>query len=116
MVSLFRRNRPDDGLQAWTRSMMGRKRRRRRATAETFRLLERLEDRTLLATITWGNNLGGNWNTATNWIGGVVPGIGDDAVIPDLPGTPTITYSSGTSEIHSLSSAETLAISGGSFQ
>jgi hypothetical protein len=66
--------------------------------------------------ITWGNAAGGDWNTAANWQGGVVPGINDDAVIPDFPGSITITHSSGTSEIHSLTDSETLQISGGSFQ
>ncbi|HZW31641.1 MAG TPA: hypothetical protein VFF52_13090, partial [Isosphaeraceae bacterium] len=54
MVSLFHRNRPDDGLQAGTRSMMGPRRRRGRAKAEVGRWLERLEDRTLLATVRLG--------------------------------------------------------------
>jgi hypothetical protein len=66
MVSLFRRNRPDDGPQTSQRSRIGRRRRRRPARPESSRILERLEDRTLLATITWGNAAGGDWNTATN--------------------------------------------------
>jgi hypothetical protein len=81
-----------------------------------LRLVERLEDRTLLAMITWGNASGGDWNTGSNWVGGVVPGVNDDAVIPNTFGSITVTYSSGTSEIHSLANAETLQISGGSFQ
>ncbi len=77
-------------------------------------VLEQLEDRTLLATVTWINSVGGDWNTGTNWDNGVGPGIGDDAVIPDLSGTPTITHSSGSHTIASLTSNENLTISDGS--
>ena len=90
--------------------------RRRRSQNRIGFLGEQLEDRTLLTTITWQNAAGGDWNTGANWQGGTVPGIGDDAVIPDFSPDITITYSSGTSEIQSLTSAETLQISGGSFQ
>ncbi len=67
-------------------------------------------------TFVWANPAGGDWNTPSNWTGGVVPGMNDNAVIPDSFGSITVTYSSGTSEIHSLTDAETLQISGGSFQ
>src|SRR5262249_61409549 len=56
--------------------------------------LENLEDRTLLATITWTNPLGGAWNVAGNWDLGRVPGAGDDVVINRAVTNP-ITYSSG---------------------
>ena len=35
------------------------------------------------ANVVWSNNAGAgdnNWNTATNWVGGSVPGTGDVAV------------------------------------
>ena len=46
--------------------------------------LERLEDRLAPATITWDGGPSGtstNWNTAANWVGDVLPGPSDDAVI-----------------------------------
>ena len=91
-------------------------RRRRRGWARLLRLFDQLESRCLLSTIIWGNAAGGNWNTGSNWVGGVVPGVNDDAVIPNSFGSITVTYSSSTSEIHSLTNDETLQISGGSFQ
>jgi hypothetical protein len=91
-------------------------RRRRRAKARSLRALEELERRSLLSTTTWTNAAGGDWSTPSNWDNGV-PGVNDDAVIPDFPGSITITYSaSGMSEIHSLTCQETLAITNGTFQ
>ena len=54
--------------------------------------IEGLEVRTLLSTITWDSTdypTGGAWDTATNWQGGVVPGIADTAVIDLTSGTVT---------------------------
>ncbi len=76
---------------------------------------ELLESRALMATIIWGNASGGNWNVGSNWVGGVVPGANDDVDIPDLPGTPTITFNTGTVAVKSLSNRETFVISGGTF-
>ncbi len=76
---------------------------------------ERLEDRALLATITWGNAAGGNWNVASNWVGGVLPANGDDVVIPNMTGTPTITFNSGSISLRSLSIREQLVVSAGTF-
>ena len=53
-------------------------------------LIEHLEDRTVLSTITWNSAQvanGGSWDVASNWIGGVVPGPNDDAVINLNSGT-----------------------------
>lgn len=77
--------------------------------------IERLEDRALLATITWGNAAGGNWNVPSNWVGGVVPAANDDVVIPDLVGTPTITFNTGTIAVRSLSIRENFVLAGGTF-
>jgi hypothetical protein len=38
-----------------------------------------------MAAITWTNPVSGNFNTAADWTGGVVPGPGDDALL-DAPG------------------------------
>src|SRR6478736_2236593 len=73
---------------------------------------ERLEERALLAPISWINPAGGSWNVAANWSGGTVPTASDDVTI-DLPGALTITHSSGTDTVHSLTSQESLTLSGG---
>ncbi len=74
---------------------------------------ERLEDRALLATITWVNAGGGAWNAPSNWDLGRLPMAGDDVVIPDLAGDQTISHTSGSSSIQSLTSAERVTLSGG---
>src|SRR5258708_40153802 len=33
-----------------------------------------------MATISWISTVGGDWSLASNWQGGVVPGVSDDAV------------------------------------
>jgi hypothetical protein len=44
---------------------------------------EPLEQRHLLAIIAWdGGGDGTNWHDAANWVGDLVPGISDNAVIP----------------------------------
>ena len=87
---------------------------RRLSNRRLFRI-ERLEERALLATITWSNAAGGNWNAPSNWVGSVVPATGDDVVIPDLAGTPTITFNTGTIAVKSLSIRENFSLSGGTF-
>jgi hypothetical protein len=74
--------------------------------------LEALERRDLLATVNWANPLGGDWNTASNWSGGALPGAGDDVIIGPIGGT--VTHSSGTHSVHSLTSAANFVLSGGS--
>jgi RHS repeat-associated protein len=65
-----------------------------------------------MSTVTWVNASGGNWSTASNWSGGVVPGAGDDVVI-DVSGNPTITFSSGADTVKSIASNSPLVLSGG---
>ena len=78
---------------------------------------ERLEDRRLLAVVTWdgggGNN---NWNTAANWDTDTLPGPGDDVVIADVAPDISIYHSTGTTSINSLNTAESLRILGGTFE
>src|SRR6266852_3827053 len=72
-------------------------------------ILERLEDRTVPATITWNNAAGGNWATPGNWDLNRAPTTGDDVVIPDLgaPGPSlTVTYSGGTTSVNTVTSSE----------
>src|SRR4051794_38273246 len=68
--------------------------------------LEQLEGRDLMAAITWTNPAGGSWDEASNWNLNRTPTGGDAVVIPDLPGSPTINYSTGPTTIDSLTSAE----------
>ncbi len=68
-------------------------------------LIEGLEDRLVLSTIMWDSinePTGGSWDTASNWVGGVVPQSTDNAVI-DSTSTGTVTLSTGvTDTINSL--------------
>jgi hypothetical protein len=67
----------------------------------------------VMATITWNNSNGGNWNTASDWTPNQVPGAGDDAEI-DASGTYTVTITSSVA-VKSLTtvSGATVAISNG---
>jgi hypothetical protein len=81
-------------------------------------LLECLEDRTLLSTVTWINPAGGDWDNAANWLDtatGVhrLPTANDDAIISQSG--ITVTHSSSSSDtVHSLTSAANLNLSNGS--
>ena len=73
----------------------------------------RLEDRTLLATVTWASDVSGDWDNPSMWTGGAVPGPGDDAVIgfSDI----TVTHDTSASDtVDSVSCAASLDISSGS--
>jgi hypothetical protein len=76
--------------------------------------LELLESRLALATLTWTNSAGGNWGTASNWDLNRVPAVDDDVVIPDFAPDITVTYSTGTTAVNTLQSAEAFVLSGGS--
>ncbi|MFO0979550.1 MAG: hypothetical protein U0996_24325, partial [Planctomycetaceae bacterium] len=91
------------------------------ATVETFSrarrgrtsMIEILETRALLATVTWDGGAGTfNWFDANNWDTNAVPTTADDAVIPDLVGTPTITVNA-TTTVNSITSLERIAFSAG---
>jgi hypothetical protein len=64
-----------------------------RKTAPSSRpRLEMLEDRIVLSNITWNSTTapnGGDWDTASDWIGGVLPGVADNAIINLTNGTIT---------------------------
>ena len=75
--------------------------------------LQVLEDRVLPSTVTWTNPNGGDWDTASNWSTGAVPGAADYVVI-NLSGI-TITHSAAVADaINSLNSEANISISGGS--
>ncbi len=74
---------------------------------------EVLEERALLATVTWdGGASTFNWNDALNWDTNSLPTAADDAVVPDLTGTPTITVS-GSTTVKSITASEKIAFSSG---
>src|SRR4051794_39085601 len=76
--------------------------------------METLEQRLLLAQVTWtGGGDARNWTDVNNWSGHAVPGPADDVTI-NLAGSPTIQIASGTQSVHSVSSSDPLTISGGS--
>jgi len=75
-------------------------------------IVERLEDRTLLSTISWINTSGGDWDMPANWSGSVVPTSTDDVVI-NLPGI-TVTHGSGTDSVNSVTSQDPILLNGGS--
>ncbi len=78
---------------------------------------ERLEDRTLLAVVTWvGDGSDLNWNNPANWSTGVLPGADDDVEIADIAPDIAIFHSSGATSIKSLTSHEALVISGGTLE
>ena len=96
-----------------TRAGQQRPLRRRRWRNHFLLGLERLENRTLLSTISWNNPSGGDWDTASNWSSNSVPGAGDDAVL-SIAVTNPITHSlSNSDEVHSLTSQDPINISGG---
>ena len=77
--------------------------------------VEALEQRLVLTPITWtGKADGVSWQVADNWDLRRVPAASDDVIIPDIASSPNVTYSQGITSINSLTSFETLVLSGGS--
>ena len=77
--------------------------------------IELLENRSLLAVVTWDGGAGTlNWTDANNWDNNLIPATVDSVVIPDLAGTPTIVYGSGTRTVASIQTAEILSVTAGS--
>ena len=74
--------------------------------------LEALEDRSLPATVTWINPLGGNWTDAKNWDARRVPNKADDAVIA-LDNVVVSFASASTLNVKSLTCSQTLKVSTG---
>ena len=64
--------------------------------------------------VSWINQSSGNWSTAANWSGGVVPGSSDFVYI-NQPGDLTISITSTVPQINGLECSETIALSGGTF-
>ena len=77
-------------------------------------IFERLEDRRMMAAVSWDGG-GGNllWSNPINWSGDQLPTASDDVTI-NAPGDVTIVFSGGTAAIKSLNSSDSLAVTGGS--
>src|SRR5271157_3986334 len=90
----------------------------RRRSLHLRPLLEGLEDRLVLSPITWSTANapnGGDWNSPSSWVEGIVPGNSDTAVIKGLTGSGMVTISSGAADsVLSLTtdSSTTLKVSG----
>jgi hypothetical protein len=65
------------------------------------------------AVVSWVGG-SGDWNTATNWSTGALPGPGDDVVISPANISITVTHSSGTHIVSSLMSQVAFQLTGGS--
>jgi hypothetical protein len=63
------------------------------------------------ATIYWVGG-SGDWDTATNWSTGALPGPGDNVVIGSGPSI-TVTHSSGTHTVNSVTNQQAFVLSGG---
>ena len=88
----------------------------RRSAFATRLIFESLEERRMLATIDWsGADDGTTWNDGANWVGGQVPGSGDDAVI-NTSGSTIVFNTTVPATIASLTvgSNDSLSITGGS--
>jgi PKD domain len=73
----------------------------------------RLEERTLLSTVTWASDVSGDWDNPSMWTGGAVPGPNDDAVISysDI----TVTHDTSASDsVNSINCAAALDLTNGS--
>jgi hypothetical protein len=79
-------------------------------------LIELLEDRRLLALVTWDGGGGDtDWRNALNWSGDALPGATDDVVI-DVPGDVTITHHGAAAIIRSIQSQESLTFTASHFE
>ncbi len=72
--------------------------------------LERLEERSLLATMTWDGSSSVNWSDAANWVGDIAPASGDDLIFP--AGAANLT---NTNDLPAGSSFNTILFTGGGY-
>src|SRR5690349_11026192 len=63
--------------------------------------------------VSWVSNSSGSWNEATNWSSNpLLPGRSDDVTIAPPVSDVVVTLDSGTQQLSSLISEETIALSG----
>jgi hypothetical protein len=78
-------------------------------------MVEVLEDRRLLSIIAWsGGGDGKLWNDTKNWVGGLLPGPTDDAVIGSAFASQTITSTANVT-IDKITSEASFQITAGTF-
>src|SRR5262249_13607085 len=76
-------------------------------------IVEPLESRTVLSSVTWTNPNGGDWDTATNWSTGQVPTAADDVGIIVAVSNP-ITHNLSTPDFaNSLTSDDPITLTAG---
>src|SRR5689334_9082190 len=74
--------------------------------------MEPLEQRALLAAVSWTGQAGDNlWTTAGNWSNGTVPTSADDVTI-SLAANPTILLDQSEQSVRSLNTSENLKLTG----
>src|ERR1051325_7947914 len=74
-------------------------------------LMESLEQRTLLAAVSWTGQAGDNlWTTARNWSNDAVPTSADDVTI-NVAGSPTINLNNSQQSVRSLDTSENVKLS-----
>jgi RHS repeat-associated protein len=76
--------------------------------------LERLESRLVLSSVSWINPNGGDWDTATNWSGGMVPKATDNVAIGIAVSNPITHDTSAADSVRSVTSSDPIVLSGGS--
>ncbi len=102
-------------VQSCTRGSRRGRQPARRVQANCFRpRMETLEDLTLPSTVFWTNPVSGSWHVPGNWSTSSVPAPGDDVII-NIPGI-TVTHSQGASNVRSLTSQATFALTGGTLR
>src|SRR5262249_54253790 len=71
--------------------------------------------RLMLSVVSWdGGGDGTHWNDRFNWDTDALPGPGDDAIIgAGSPGSGSVTFSTGSSTVHSVQSDKAFTLSGG---
>ena len=67
------------------------------------------------AIVSWVGG-SGDWNIATNWSTGALPGPGDDVVISPVTTSIAVTHSLGTHTVNSLMSEVAFQLTGGSLK
>ncbi len=86
-----------------------------RAKARRRLLIESMEDRRVLATVHWDGGADGTgtlWANAENWVGDVIPGASDDAVIGDAYASRVIEIQADTA-VAGINSKAALSLSSG---
>jgi len=73
-----------------------------------------LPDRVSSPQVTWINPNGGDWDTASNWSTGALPGPNDDVVINALHAGASITHANNTTDtVNSITAAAPITLSSG---